>query len=205
MPRVVDHEQRRDELIAAVWRLIADEGLPAVTIRRVAERSGWSSGAVRHYLPTRQAILEAAAQRVGAEIETRIRAVPNEGPLEVLVAVLSAVLPTDDRMREASVVWLAFVGQAAGPPAAGSAGVEDIGGIVYRDLNRLLVGLLEQLAASGFTVDGGPDVAACELQALVDGLTVHVLLGRVEPDAAQRVLRAAVGRLVTAASADRGR
>lgn len=200
MPRVVDHEQRRDELIAAVWRLIADEGLPAVTIRRVAERSGWSSGAVRHYLPTRQAILEAAAQRVGAEIETRIRAVPNEGPLEVLVAVLSAVLPTDDRMREASVVWLAFVGQAAG-----EAGVEDIGGIVYRDLNRLLVGLLEQLAASGFTVDGGPEVAACELQALVDGLTVHVLLGRVEPDAAQRVLRAAVGRLVTAASADRGR
>ncbi len=48
MPRVVDHRQRRDELVDAVWQLIVDDGLPGITIRRVAERSGSSSGAVRH-------------------------------------------------------------------------------------------------------------------------------------------------------------
>lgn len=200
MPRVVDHEQRRDELIAAVWQLIADEGLAAVTIRRVAERSGWSSGAVRHYLPTRQAILEAAAQRVAEQIEGRLRAVRADDPREGLVALLAAVLPIDEPMRQASVVWLAFVGQAAS-----DASPDDIRGIVYRDLHTVLVGVLTQAAASGFSVDGGPAAAASELQALVDGLTVHVLLGRVEPDAAQRVLRGAVGRLVTDASAGRGR
>ncbi|MFT3860133.1 TetR/AcrR family transcriptional regulator [Micropruina sp.] len=194
MPRVVDHRQRRDELVDAVWQLIIEQGLPGITIRAVAERSGWSSGAVRHYLPTREAILDAAAQRVGEVIEQRVRAVGAEGsPLELLAEVLIAVLPTDQPSRRASEVWLAFVGQAVSDRA-----IADAQGIVYRDLNRLLVDLLTALITIGYVVDGGPEAVACELQALLDGLTVHVLLGRVEPARAETVLRAAVRRLVVA-------
>ncbi|MCW3159286.1 TetR family transcriptional regulator C-terminal domain-containing protein [Micropruina sonneratiae] len=87
---------------------------------------------------------------------------------------------------------MAFVG-----PAAGDEGLDDIRGIVYRDLHAVLVGLLEQLAASGHAVDGGVSAAARELQALIDGLTLHVLLGRVPAGSAERIVRAAVGRLVT--------
>lgn len=193
MPRVVDHQQRRAELVDAVWQLIIDDGLPGITIRRVAQRSGWSSGAVRHYLPTREAILDAAAQRVSEVIEERVRAVDaSAAPLDGLVGVLAAVLPTDERSRRASQVWLAFVGQAASDQ-----GIADTQGILYRDLNRLLVELLSALAASGHDVAGGPVAAATELQALVDGLTVHVLLERVAVADAEAALRAAVGRLAT--------
>ncbi len=192
MPRVVDHRQRRDELVDAVWQLIIERGLPGATIRAVAERSGWSSGAVRHYLPTREAILDAAAQRVGAVIEQRVRAVdPSAPPLDVLASFLIAVLPTDESSRRASEVWLAFVGQAVSDRA-----IADAQGILYRDLNQLLVEVLTQVTTLGYEVGGGPDAAAAELQALVDGLTVHVLLGRVEPVRAEDVLRAAVRRLV---------
>ena len=94
MPRVVDHRQRRDELVDAVWQLIIERGLPGATIRAVAERSGWSSGAVRHYLPTREAILDAAAQRVGAVIEQRVRAVdPSAPPLDANDEAASLVDP----------------------------------------------------------------------------------------------------------------
>jgi AcrR family transcriptional regulator len=48
MPKVVDHEQRRGELAAAVWSLASREGLEAVTVRRVAEEAGWSTGALVH-------------------------------------------------------------------------------------------------------------------------------------------------------------
>ncbi len=196
MPRVVDHRQRRDELVDAVWQLIIEHGLPGATIRAVAGRSGWSSGAVRHYLPTREAILDAAAQRVGAVIEQRVRAVdPSAPPLEVLAGILIAVLPTDESSRRASEVWLAFVGQAVSDRA-----IADAQGILYRDLNQLLVDVLTQVTTLGYEVDGGPDAAATELQALVDGLTVHVLLGRVEPVRAEDVLRAAVRRLVVSAT-----
>ncbi len=195
MPRVVDHRQRRHELVDAVWQLIIERGLAGITIRAVAERSGWSSGAVRHYLPTREAILDAAAQRVGEVIEQRVRAVDaTASPLEVLSGVLIAVLPTDESSRRASEVWLAFVGQAVSDRA-----IADAQGILYRDLNRLLVELLASVATIGYRVDGGPDAAAAELQALVDGLTVHVLLGRVEVAEAETRLRTAVSRLVATA------
>lgn len=36
MPKVVDHDERRQTLIEVVWRLIATEGLDAVTTRRIA-------------------------------------------------------------------------------------------------------------------------------------------------------------------------
>lgn len=193
MPRVVDHRQRKDELVAAVWQLIVDDGLPGITIRRVAERSGWSSGAVRHYLPNREAILDAAAQRVGEVIEQRLRAVPpTVQSREAITAVLEALLPTDEVMVLASRVWLAFVGQAASDKS-----LADTQGIVYRDLNALLVELLDRAVAEGLHVEGGSSAAARDLQALVDGLTVHVLLGQVGGDEARATLRAAVGRLMS--------
>ena len=188
MPRVVDHEQRRDELVRAAWRLIADDGLPGVTIRRLAERSGWSSGAVRHYLPTREAIIEAAADRAGSMIEQRIRAVSvDSDPVAAVAEVLQAVLPSDEAMREASRVWLAFVGQAASDQRLAHAH-----GIVYRDLNALLVELLEWAAAEGHPVPAGAAAAAAQLQALVDGLTVHLLLGQLDAGRATDVLQDAV-------------
>ncbi|MBP8919238.1 MAG: TetR family transcriptional regulator C-terminal domain-containing protein [Micropruina sp.] len=192
MPRVVDHRQRRDELIAVVWQLIVDDGLPGITIRRVAARSGWSSGAVRHYLPTREAILEAAAHRVGEVFEQRIRrAIASAQGRDIVVQVLHAMLPADDSSRRASLVWLAFVGQAASDRS-----IADAQGILYRDLHELLVGVLDHLGTAGDPPLGGSAAVATELQALLDGLTVHVLLDRVSLVDAQQVLRTAVDRLL---------
>ena len=62
--------------------------------------------------------------------------------------------------------------------------------------------MLEWALAQGYAVAGGPATTARELQALVDGLTVHVLLDRVSDDEARATVGAAVARLVTDASAD---
>ncbi len=185
---MVDHERRRAELIDVVWQLIVEDGLPGITIRRVAERSGWSSGAVRHYLPTREAMLDAAAAQVGAAIEQRVRAVPIDStPRQALVGVLAAVLPDDERMRQASRVWLAFVGQSAS-----DRDLAERQGIVYSDLNELLVRLLDWAGTEGRAVAAGPVASATQLQALVDGLTVHVLLDQVSVESARQVLQNAV-------------
>jgi AcrR family transcriptional regulator len=60
MPKVVDHEERRAELCAAVWRLASREGLEAVTVRGVAEEAGWSTGAVVHYFADKEDLLLSA-------------------------------------------------------------------------------------------------------------------------------------------------
>lgn len=48
------------------------------------------------------------------------------------------MLPDDERMRQASRVWLAFVGQSAS-----DRDLAERQGIVYSDLNELLVRLLD--------------------------------------------------------------
>src|SRR5262245_8293841 len=103
MPKVVDHEQRRAELAAAVWRLASREGLEAVTVRRVAEEAGWSTGALVHYFADKEELIlfafRTAADRVGrrlAQIEER-----TSDPLERARAQLIEGLPLDrDRQDE---------------------------------------------------------------------------------------------------------
>jgi len=49
MPRIVDHEERRAEVAAAVWRIVSRDGLEAATVRRVAAETGMSTSVVSHY------------------------------------------------------------------------------------------------------------------------------------------------------------
>ena len=66
VPPTVDHDARRREIISSVWRLIADEGLDAVTTRRIAEATGYSNGLLRYYFPGKDAVVTAAFEFVYA-------------------------------------------------------------------------------------------------------------------------------------------
>lgn len=185
MPRIVDHEARRRELAASVWALIRESGLEAVTIRAVAERSGWSSGAVRHYLPTRDEILAFAAQLVVEEVRKNLEAQPLTGdPLADFRTVLLATLPQDDESRAALEIWLAFVGAAvSGQEAAQHA-------LLYDDLHAFISDTLGEFARNGWLDTGDVAAEAIELHGLLDGLAVHLLLRQItEAEAEQAIAR----------------
>lgn len=61
MPKDVDHEQRRAEILAAAVALVAEVGLRDLTVRSIAARLGGSVTVVTHYFPTRQSLLESVA------------------------------------------------------------------------------------------------------------------------------------------------
>ena len=48
MPKVVDHAARREQLAAALWRVVVRDGVEAASLRRVAAEAGWSVGSLRH-------------------------------------------------------------------------------------------------------------------------------------------------------------
>ena len=114
MPKVVDHDQRRAELVAAAWTVIADEGIEAATIRRIAEVAGCTTGRVTHYFDAKNEILVAALRRVhyaaGARMLGHIR---TKRGTEALRAVLLDALPLDDQRGLEWRVWLAFWGRAS--------------------------------------------------------------------------------------------
>ena len=171
MPKLVDHEGRRSELAAAVWSLVSREGLEAVTVRRVAEEAGWSTGALVHYFHDKEDLLlfafRTVADRVGrrlAQAEERT----NE-PLELARGQLMEGLPLD-RERQAEVrVWFAFLGLALTRPV-----LARTQRVTYRAWRERVADRLREAQESGDVradVDCAAEAAA--LVALVDGVAIQ--------------------------------
>lgn len=106
MPKIVDHERRRTELVEATWRIIARLGLGRATMREVAEEAGFANGALKPYFPTKDALLLATFEHVFNRTSERVAeaAASLEG-LEALRAFGREVLPLDaTRLDEARTV-----------------------------------------------------------------------------------------------------
>jgi TetR/AcrR family transcriptional repressor of bet genes len=114
MPKVVDHDQRRAELVAAAWTVIAYEGIEAATIRRIAEVAGCTTGRVTHYFDARNEILVAALRRVHYAAGRRmLDHLQTKQGSDSLRAVLLDALPLDSQRALEWRVWLAFWGRAS--------------------------------------------------------------------------------------------
>ena len=114
MPKVVDHDARRAELVDAAWRVIAAEGLEAATMRRIAEAAGCTTGRVTHYFDSKDDMLVAALREVHRRAGQRmIRHVGGADIAAVLLEVILDALPMDPDRQLEWKVWLAFWGRAA--------------------------------------------------------------------------------------------
>ncbi len=86
-----------------------------MTIRDVAAEAGWSSGALRHYLPTREELLVFAFQLAGERAAERIRAA-GDAPVGEL---LEQALPLDDERRQEAAHLVRLRRDRADRPEAG--------------------------------------------------------------------------------------
>ena len=58
MPKIVDHEKRREEILNACFTSFAQRGYAAVTMRDLARVSGVSTGSLYHYFSTKEDIFQ---------------------------------------------------------------------------------------------------------------------------------------------------
>ena len=56
------HGDLRRALLDAAWRLVAEKGLAALTLRELARAAGVSHAAPYHHFPSRTALLDALAE-----------------------------------------------------------------------------------------------------------------------------------------------
>ncbi|MEP7174448.1 MAG: TetR family transcriptional regulator, partial [Aestuariivirga sp.] len=71
----MNQEERRRQICDVLLDVVAEAGISAVTIRGVAERSGWSTGVISHYFKNRQDLLLGGLRRAAevlSEYNTRI-------------------------------------------------------------------------------------------------------------------------------------
>jgi TetR/AcrR family transcriptional regulator, transcriptional repressor of bet genes len=112
MPKIVDHEQRRDEIALVACRVLAEYGFDQATIVRIAREAGYTTGMVAHYFDTKQDIILAALRLILRRIEERLTAgVDAQRP--DLLALLTEALPVDETRYIECAVWMAFWGQVS--------------------------------------------------------------------------------------------
>src|SRR5215472_4125859 len=193
VPKIVDHEERRRQLAAAVWRVISRDGVEGVSIRDVAAEADWSPGALRHYFKTKDELLRFAARLVYERVYRRVAVPRDSGTLtEAIRAILAEVLPLDADRRTEAAIWLAFVGRGL---VDESIALEQR--VAFSGLRELCAGITDDLAQRRRLAPGlDPDLAAIHLHALIDGVTLHLLMGKLAPEAALAVLDAHLGTIV---------
>lgn len=64
MPKIVDHEQYRKELLAKCFDIFAQRGYGAATMRQISQSLGVSTGTLYHYFPSKRALFEQLVEEV---------------------------------------------------------------------------------------------------------------------------------------------
>ncbi|MBD0263929.1 MAG: TetR/AcrR family transcriptional regulator [Tolypothrix sp. Co-bin9] len=64
MPKIVDHDQYRKELLSKCFDLFAEKGYGSITMRQIAEGLNVSTGTLYHYFPSKQALFEQLMEEI---------------------------------------------------------------------------------------------------------------------------------------------
>ena len=116
MPKVVDHEKRRQELAAAVWEVAAKGGLESVTLRSVAAASGHSTGVASHYFADKAQLLIFAFLAAVDQVRQRLQPVLEHPSAAALTQAVLETLPLDETRTREWHIWFTFAAQAAFDP-----------------------------------------------------------------------------------------
>jgi AcrR family transcriptional regulator len=173
MPKKVDHDERREELVLAAWRVIAAQGIDEVTIRDIARESGYSSGVLAHYFENKDDLLAHALRLSHTRIRKRYDAEREKAEAaEALRAILLDNLPLDEQRDMETRIEMSFWARALR-----NGDLHDIQQGESETLRTLLRELVEQAQEDGKIAAGHDREEVLEmLGAMIDGISLHALL-----------------------------
>ena len=197
VPKIVDAAQRRQEIVGAVCRIIATDGLERASLREVADEAGLAVGSVRHYFDSSDDLLAYSFAAVSDRLLTRLnKALAGLGPAaddpdtgRAVLTLLGEFLPLDEERALDACAWLAFRNAARIRPFL-AAEADRSHRAVAAVVGQVITRLLHEDDPAG--ADAGPQLvtAAEHLLATLDGLAMHALLqpGWMSPEMCRDVL-----------------
>lgn len=162
MPKIVDHNQRRRELVEATWQVIARRGLSGATMREIAQEAGYANGALKPYFPTKADLLEATYNHVFELTEARIdRATQGLRGLAFLRSLCLEILPVSAYLRDEARIVVSFWEAAARD--------SDRSQLVAKATDRWRDRILRALEEAGSDGDLRPDLNAGSIAGVMLG------------------------------------
>ncbi|MBD1906006.1 TetR/AcrR family transcriptional regulator [Funiculus sociatus GB2-A5] len=67
MPKIINRDQYRKELLSKCFDLFAHKGYAAITMRQIAEGLGVSTGTLYHYFPSKQVLFEQLVEEISQQ------------------------------------------------------------------------------------------------------------------------------------------
>ncbi|MGP0224789.1 MULTISPECIES: TetR/AcrR family transcriptional regulator [unclassified Paenarthrobacter] len=180
MPKIVDAEARRQEVVHAVFRIIASDGLERASLREVADEAGLAVGSVRHYFSSSDELLvfsfAAVIDRIAARLEEALQAVVHQRPGSpdhdaAVLNMLGQLLPLDEELAVDACVWMAFRNAARIKPVLSEESERS-----HRTVAALVGRLVVELSPGQATDQQVLVTEAERLLATLDGLCMHALL-----------------------------
>ena len=192
MPRTIDRDARKAQLAQAVWQVILDRGISAVSVRSVAEQAGVVVGSLRHIFPTRAELLEFSAELMVQRATERVLTVPEGSDLaEYALEVLKNFLPLHADSRAELEVTIALIAESPALPQ-----LIPIRNRAHEELGNACLRLTEKLARR----PSDPELIerARHLHAVLDGLAIHLLTEPRGNDStwATEILRKELARII---------
>ncbi|MEO1703212.1 MAG: TetR/AcrR family transcriptional regulator [Pseudomonadota bacterium] len=111
MPKVVDHEERRNSIARAAMLEIADKGIEDLRLKDVAARAGWTTGVLTHYFRSKEELLSEALKVTFREIVGEAVADARDDG-QSGYELMRRWLPSYPGRLMVSKAWIAFVGSA---------------------------------------------------------------------------------------------
>lgn len=173
MPKIVDHEARREDFARAAFEVIAEHGLDSATFRSVAQKAGYTTGALIYYIKEKDDLLLNAAEYSRELVRSRMEDFENKlTGLEALRYVLYESLPRDKERKGNWKIWIGFWDRSLKNPKVHKQTTER-----YVEWRTRILRLLKE-AQSTKEISGALDLekTADSLVSLVDGIGVQVLL-----------------------------
>lgn len=182
VPKFVDAALRRQEVVEAVFRIVATDGLERASLREVADEAGLAVGSVRHYFASSEELLTHSFAVVVDRVLARLMAADERlGALvpgtaahhEAVLTLLGEFLPLDEERAVDACVWLAFKNAARTKPYLAPE-ADRSHRAVAAIVGRLVLAL--SAPAAGQDAQHALVTEAERLLATLDGLTMHALL-----------------------------
>jgi AcrR family transcriptional regulator len=172
VPKKVDRAARREDLLAAAVKVFARKGYAASRIEDVAQEAGIAKGSVYLYFESRESLLAAAFEGLGARSAQILREAMTgtEPAVERLAGIIRGIMHYLSRERELSRVLLDLwsAGRGTHTPIDMAA--------VYDEYRAAITRLLEQAWEEGAVLPVDPAAHASVIIGAMDGCVLQSLL-----------------------------
>ena len=109
MPKIVDADLYRQELLTKCFNLFAQRGYANVTTRQIAKELGVSTGTLYHYFPNKQALFEQLAEQVSLQDVAKIEQVDrNRNVTQRIIDLGQILVENQEYVVKQAAIWLDF-------------------------------------------------------------------------------------------------